>query len=81
MPTPTVRGRLQRLLQLLNTALTGPARDAPDDGWLEQLLTDGEIEGADRAYCPVHQRVTAHAQHPDGTETCVDCRIRLTGPQ
>ncbi|MEL3949479.1 hypothetical protein [Streptomyces sp. LNU-CPARS28] len=52
-----------------------------DDGLLEQLLADGEIEAMDRAYCPVHERVVAHALHTDGSQTCWDCLTHVKGPQ
>ena len=44
-----------------------------DDEVLEQLLADGEIDGADFAYCPRQDRVTAHSLHTDGSQSCIDC--------
>lgn len=61
--------------------LLAPAAPRPvlEDDCLDQLLADGEIDGTDFAYCPAHKRVTAHALHTDGSQTCWDCGTNLNG--
>ncbi|MCX5601565.1 hypothetical protein OOK29_25785 [Streptomyces phaeochromogenes] len=43
------------------------------------MLADGEIDGADRAYCPAHQAIKGHLLHTDGSQSCVDCTHTLNG--
>ncbi|MGI3230596.1 hypothetical protein ACRJ4B_49930 [Streptomyces sp. GTA36] len=69
------------MLARLTAFLLAPAAPVPvlDDGHLDQLLADGEVDGTDFAYCPVHKRVTAHALHTDGSQSCWDCNTTLNG--
>ncbi|CAL9608795.1 hypothetical protein SUDANB1_05582 [Streptomyces sp. enrichment culture] len=39
----------------------------------------GEVELADTDYCPVHDRITPHAAHADGTSRCWPCDLEKTG--
>lgn len=73
---------LTSIVRRATRALTGgsaPTHGITDEAALEQFLAEGEVDGADFAYCPVHQRVTAHALHADGSQSCIDCRHTLNG--
>ncbi len=56
-----------------------PGHGLLDEGELEQLLADGQVDGADRAYCPAHQAYTGHLLHTDGSQTCIPCGHTLNG--
>ncbi|MFF5001753.1 hypothetical protein ACFY3G_02900 [Streptomyces phaeochromogenes] len=68
----------RRLVDAIVAGFTPPS-GVTDEGVLEQLLADGEIDGADRAYCPAHKAITAHALHTDGSQSCIDCNHTLNG--
>jgi hypothetical protein len=68
----------RRLVAAIRAGFTPPS-GITDEDVLEQLRADGDLDGTDRAYCPVHRRVTAHALHTDGSQTCLDCAHHLAG--
>lgn len=78
-----MRATARRLVAAVTAALNPPARGQAhgllDEDQLEQLLADGEIDGADFAYCPGHQAVTAHALHTDGSQSCLGGDHTLNG--
>ncbi|MEV5977545.1 hypothetical protein [Streptomyces sp. NPDC052114] len=52
-----------------------------DEGQVEQLLADGDIEANEQAFCGVEQRTTFHALHTDASRTCWTCGTTTAGDQ
>lgn len=71
---------VRRLAFAITAALVAPrTHGITDEGELEQLLADGQIDALDFAHCPAAQRTTAHALHADGSQTCLGCGHTLNG--
>lgn len=68
----------RRIAHAIAAGFTPPS-GVLDEDVLEELYADGQVDGTDRAYCPAHRRVTAHALHTDGSQSCHDCGHRLNG--
>ncbi|MGW3410295.1 hypothetical protein [Streptomyces sp. NPDC000888] len=56
-----------------------PSSGITDEQVLTQLLAVGAAATAGLDFCPIHQRVTAHALHTDGSQSCIDCTHRPNG--
>lgn len=50
-----------------------------DDAEVEVLLTEGDIEANESAWCGAEQRITFHAMHADGSRTCWICQTTTGG--
>jgi hypothetical protein len=50
------------------------ARGVLDEGTLRDLLTDGDLEENEFAFCPAEERTTFHAVRADGSRRCWTCQ-------